>query len=100
MPCGDNAFAVVERAIRKHTFGTLATLTRHGGPHATAVVYAVAPPSQPLTLYVTTRTTTLKVTNPRPSECGVRHPRAASPHPDVPPWCGPIPGHRNNSGCR
>lgn len=65
MPHGDNAFAVAERAIRSRTFGTIATLTRHGRPHATGVVYAVSPPSQPLTLYVTTRTTTLKVTNIR-----------------------------------
>ncbi|KUI26971.1 pyridoxamine 5'-phosphate oxidase [Mycobacterium sp. IS-1496] len=55
----------VERAIRRHTFGTLSTLDRHGSPHATGVVYAVAPPVQPLTLYITTRTTTVKAANVR-----------------------------------
>lgn len=66
----DRAFGVVERTIRRRTFGTLSTLTRRGSPHATGVVYAVSPPSQPLMLYVTTRTTTVKVANVR-TEPGV-----------------------------
>jgi general stress protein 26 len=61
----DKGFRQVERAIRSRTFGTLSTLTREGRPHATGVVYAVSPPSHPLTLYVTTRTTTVKVANIR-----------------------------------
>ena len=56
-------FDGVERALRRHTFGTLSTLTRHGTPHATGVVYAVAPHDERLALYVTTRTTTRKVYN-------------------------------------
>lgn len=55
--------AAVQRAIRRSRFGTLSTLNRSGGPHATGVVYAVSPPGQPLTLYVTTRKTTVKVGN-------------------------------------
>jgi hypothetical protein len=35
--------------------GTLSTLTDEGRPHATEVVYAVSPNSEPLALYVTTR---------------------------------------------
>ncbi|MEO3758843.1 pyridoxamine 5'-phosphate oxidase family protein [Mycobacterium sp. B14F4] len=58
-------FEHVERAIRGRTFGTLSTLSRQGHPHATGVVYAVSPPSQPLRLYVTTRTSTVKVANIR-----------------------------------
>jgi uncharacterized protein YhbP (UPF0306 family) len=59
------SFDGVERALRRHTFGTLSTLTQHGTPHATGVVYAVAPPDEPLALYVTTRTTTRKAVNIR-----------------------------------
>src|SRR5215207_1764029 len=61
----DRLFDQVERAIRSRTFGTLSTLTRQGSPHATGVVYAASPPSQALKLYVTTRTTTVKVANIR-----------------------------------
>lgn len=69
---GDRAgLAAVERAIRRHRFGTLSTLGRGGGPHATGVVYAVSPPREPLTLYVTTRRTTVKVGNI------LAHPRVA-----------------------
>jgi uncharacterized protein YhbP (UPF0306 family) len=59
------SFDDVELALRQHTFGTLSTLTQHGTPHATGVVYAVAPHDEPLALYVTTRTTTRKVLNIR-----------------------------------
>lgn len=58
-------FEVVERALRRHNFGTLSTLTGPGNPHATGVVYAVAPPAAPLILYITTRTTTRKVAHIR-----------------------------------
>uniref|UniRef100_A0A5Q5BHD0 Pyridoxamine 5'-phosphate oxidase-related, FMN-binding protein n=1 Tax=Mycobacterium sp. (strain MCS) TaxID=164756 RepID=A0A5Q5BHD0_MYCSS len=58
-------FARVEKALRQQTFGTLSTLTDHGAPHATGVVYAVSAPGEPLDLYVTTRTTTRKVRNLR-----------------------------------
>ncbi|MCA4725251.1 pyridoxamine 5'-phosphate oxidase [Mycolicibacterium sp. (ex Dasyatis americana)] len=61
----DSAFGKVEHVIRSHTFGTLSTLSLAGLPNATAVVYAVSAPSQPLMLYVTTRTTTAKTTNIR-----------------------------------
>jgi uncharacterized protein YhbP (UPF0306 family) len=59
------SFEVVERALRRHTFGTLSTLIRHGTPHATGVIYAASPHEEPLALYVTTRTTTHKVLNIR-----------------------------------
>ncbi|WNG92220.1 pyridoxamine 5'-phosphate oxidase family protein [Mycobacterium sp. ITM-2016-00318] len=65
MTKGSQRFEEVERAIRRRTFATLSTLDRRGAPHATGVVYAVSPPDQPLTLYVTTRTTTVKVANIR-----------------------------------
>jgi uncharacterized protein YhbP (UPF0306 family) len=58
-------FDDVERVLRHHTFGTLSTLTKQGAPHATGVVYAVAPHEEHLALYVTTRTTTRKVVNIR-----------------------------------
>jgi uncharacterized protein YhbP (UPF0306 family) len=60
-----NDFNLVERALRHQTFGTLSTLSVQGRPHATGVVYAVAPKGEPLILYVTTRTTTRKVRNLR-----------------------------------
>jgi len=59
------SFDDIERALRRRTFGTLSTLTEHGAPHATGVVYAVSAPGEPLALYVTTRTTTRKVRNLR-----------------------------------
>src|SRR5512139_1814040 len=59
------SFEVVERALRHHTFGTLSTVTEQGRPHATGVVYAVSPSTEPLILYVTTRTATRKVRNVR-----------------------------------
>ncbi len=55
--------AVVEKVMRQRTFGTLSTLSRDDGPHATGVVYAVAPPGDELTLFVTTRRSTVKVRN-------------------------------------
>jgi uncharacterized protein YhbP (UPF0306 family) len=59
------SFEGVEKALRQRTFGTLSTLTEHGAPHATGVIYAVSAPDEPLALYVTTRTTTRKVRNLR-----------------------------------
>lgn len=61
----ETSFDAVERAIRRRTFGTLSTLTRHDAPHATGVVYAVSPPAERLRLYITTRTSTVKVANIR-----------------------------------
>ena len=58
-------FDDVERVIRRQTFGTVSTLTRHGHPHATGIVYAVSPPNHPLLLYITTRAGTVKVANIR-----------------------------------
>jgi uncharacterized protein YhbP (UPF0306 family) len=57
------SFDHVVQALRQQTFGTLSTLSDNGTPHATGVVYAVCPPGEPLTLYVTTRTTTRKARN-------------------------------------
>jgi len=57
------SFVEVESALRQHRFGTLATLTEQGAPHATGVVYAVSARDEPLILYVTTRTTTRKAQN-------------------------------------
>ena len=65
MSVGNCDFQAIERALRHRTFGSLATLTEQGRPHATGVVYAVSPVGQPLNLYVTTRTTTRKVRNVR-----------------------------------
>ena len=65
MTSGQSGFNVVERALRRQTFGTLSTLTAHGRPHATGVEYAVSEKGAPLALYVTTRTTTRKVRNIR-----------------------------------
>lgn len=67
----DNGFDEIDRAVRRRTFGTLSTMDRRGAPHATAVIYAVSPPDQPLTLFVTTRSTTAKVHHIR------EHPEAA-----------------------
>ncbi|OBC08047.1 hypothetical protein A5784_01050 [Mycobacterium sp. 852013-50091_SCH5140682] len=57
----DTEFQHVERAIRQRTFGTLSTVSPRGLPQASGVIYAVSPPAQPLVLYVTTRTSTVKV---------------------------------------
>ena len=62
---GQCDFALVERELRHQSFGTLSTLTEQKQPHATGVVYAVSPPGEALTFYVTTRTTTRKVHNIR-----------------------------------
>lgn len=61
MTPGTAGFESVERALRRETFGTLSTVTENGRPHATGVIYAVSPRGEPLILYVTTRTTTIKV---------------------------------------
>lgn len=65
MTSDTSGFDVVERALHRHTFGTLSTLTPNGRPHATGVEYAVSQKGAPLALYVTTRTTTRKVRNIR-----------------------------------
>ncbi|MGB8502307.1 pyridoxamine 5'-phosphate oxidase family protein [Mycobacterium sp.] len=79
MTTRQSGFDVIERALRRHTFGTPSTLTEQGRPHATGVEYAVSAPGAPLALYVTTRTTTRKVRN-------------IQAHPDV-PFVVPVP-HR------
>lgn len=58
MAAGTRGFVLVERTLRRQTFGTLSTVADNGRPHATGVVYAVSPRGEPLMLYVTTRTTT------------------------------------------
>jgi hypothetical protein len=58
-------FDAVERVLRKRRFATLATVTGDGRAHATGVVYAVAPPGEPLRLYVTTNARNKKVANIR-----------------------------------
>src|SRR5512139_2905679 len=65
MTTDQSGFDVVERALRRQTFGTLSTLTAQGRPHATGVEYAVSAKGTPLVLYVTTRATTRKVHNIR-----------------------------------
>ena len=57
--------ATVENSIRRRSFGTLSTLDSSGNPHATAVTYAAAGEGTNLTLYITTRTTNVKVKNIR-----------------------------------
>jgi hypothetical protein len=61
MTLQDKQFQHVERTIRRHTFGTLSTVSPHGFPQASGVIYAMSPPTQPVVLYVTTRTSTVKV---------------------------------------
>lgn len=63
MTSDKRGFDLVEHALRRHTFGTLSTLTPNGRPHATGVEYALSEKGAPLALYVTTRTTTRKVRN-------------------------------------
>ncbi|MDH6247461.1 pyridoxamine 5'-phosphate oxidase family protein [Mycobacterium sp. OTB74] len=58
-------FELVERTLRRESFGTLSTVSENGRPHATGVVYAVSPRGESLIFYVTTRTTTRKVRNIR-----------------------------------
>ena len=65
MSVSHDSFDVIEQALRRQTFGTLATLTEQARPHATGVIYAVSPVGEPLAFYVTTRTTTRKVRNLR-----------------------------------
>lgn len=51
-----NDLNLVERALRRQTFGTLSTLSVQGLPHAIGVVYALSPGGEPLIVYVTLRT--------------------------------------------
>ena len=65
MAAGTGGFELVERTLRRETFGTLSTVTENGRPHATARGLCGLPRDEPLILYVTTRTTTRKVRNIR-----------------------------------
>lgn len=61
----DVTFDAVEKVLRAQWFGTLSTASEQAAPHATGVVYAVSPASEPPALYIVTRTTTRKVRNIR-----------------------------------
>ncbi|WP_366654531.1 pyridoxamine 5'-phosphate oxidase family protein [Mycobacterium gordonae] len=59
------SFDALARALARRKYATLATLGEDGRPHATEVVYAMSKPGDPVCFYVTTRTTTRKVSNIR-----------------------------------
>lgn len=61
-------FDVVDRALRRRTFATLATVTNQGRPHATGVIYAISPPGEPLRFYVTTNAINKKIANLRTNQ--------------------------------
>ena len=58
-------FAYVEKQLRKKSFGILTTVTPQGRPHSVGVVYAVAPPDLPFSLYLISRPVLKKARNIR-----------------------------------
>ncbi len=45
------SFELLEKNVRKKTFGVLTTIDPKGRPHSTGVLYAVGPPDKPFALY-------------------------------------------------
>jgi len=58
-------FTYVEKQLRKKNFGILTTVTPQGRPHSVGVVYAVAPPDMPFSLYLISRPVLKKARNIR-----------------------------------
>lgn len=56
-------FSFVEKQIRTKTFGVLTTLNKDGTPHATGILYGVAPPSSKFVLFCLTSKEYKKVRN-------------------------------------
>ena len=56
-------FDLVEKELRKRSFGVLGTVTEEGGSHSVGVVYGVSPPGGPFEIYVMTRRHLRKVRN-------------------------------------
>jgi len=57
------SFEVVDRELRRHTFGILGTMNRRGRPHSVGLIYAVSPRGLPLRLYAMTQDRTRKAKN-------------------------------------
>ncbi len=49
-----DAFPLIEKELRKKTFGILTVLGRDGRPHSTGILYGVAPPEKDFALYMVT----------------------------------------------
>ena len=56
-------FDLVEREVRKKTFGIISTVDSKGRPHSTGIIFAVSPPGQPLAFYIVTQSGAAKVRN-------------------------------------
>ncbi len=56
-------FSYVEKQLRRKNFGILTTVTPEGRPHSVGVVYAVAPPDMPFSLYLISRPVLKKARN-------------------------------------
>lgn len=49
------SFEYIEKNLRKKTFGILSSVSPEGKPHSVGVVYGVAPPNSPFSLYILSR---------------------------------------------
>jgi len=56
-------FDIVEREVRKKTFGVISTVDSKGRPHSTGIIYAVSPPGERLAFYIVTQSRAAKVRN-------------------------------------
>lgn len=57
------SYEIVEKEIRRRTFGVLSTVSRDRRPHSTGVVYGVSSREGPFALYVTTNRDNKKARN-------------------------------------
>lgn len=57
------SFDLVERNVRKKTFGVLTTIDSKGRPHSTGIIYAVGSPDSPFALYSLVEVNYAKVRN-------------------------------------
>lgn len=57
------AFALVERELRKRSFGVVSTVSRKGRSQSTGVCYAVSAPHEHFAIYVMSEPTTRKARN-------------------------------------
>lgn len=56
-------FDLVEKKVRKKSFGVLTTIDSKGRPHSTGIIYAVGPPEKPFALYSIVAANYAKVRN-------------------------------------
>ena len=57
------SFDLVERNVRKKTFGVLTTIDSKGRPHSTGIIYGVSPKESPFSLNILVGANSAKVRN-------------------------------------